>query len=46
MGEVLSDGLILPALLLAIAAFVVPRLIARLLPRGDAFDGECVSCRR
>ena len=34
MGEVLSDGLIIPALLLAIAAFAVPRFMARLLPEG------------
>jgi hypothetical protein len=34
MGAILSDGLILPALVLAIAAFVVPRLLARALPEG------------
>ncbi|MFT6076744.1 MAG: hypothetical protein ACJAZ1_003681 [Yoonia sp.] len=34
MREVLSDGLLLPALLLAIAAFVVPRFMARMLPEG------------
>ena len=34
MGAVMSDGLILPALLLAMAAFLVPRLLARILPEG------------
>jgi hypothetical protein len=36
MDAVLTDGLILPALLLAIAAFVVPRLLAGGLPEGVA----------
>lgn len=36
MGEVLSDGLILPALVLATVAFIVPRLLARALPEGIA----------
>ena len=34
MGALLSDGLILPAVFLAVVAFVVPRLWARLLPEG------------
>lgn len=34
MTSILSDGLILPALLLAVVGFVVPRLMARLLPEG------------
>jgi hypothetical protein len=34
MGAVLSDGLILPALLLAMTAFAVPRLLACVLPEG------------
>jgi hypothetical protein len=34
MGTFVSDGLILPAVLLAIAAFLVPRLLARALPEG------------
>ncbi len=34
MGAVISDGLFLPALILAGLAFVVPRLLARVLPEG------------
>jgi hypothetical protein len=34
MGSIMSDGLVLPAVLLALLAYVVPRLIARLLPEG------------
>ena len=34
MGAALSDGLILPALVLAIVAFFVPRLLARIMPEG------------
>lgn len=36
MAEVLSDGLILPALVLATVAFFVPRLLALALPEGVA----------
>ena len=34
MGALLSDGLFMPALLLAMAAFVMPRALGRLLPEG------------
>lgn len=34
MGSLLSDGLFLPALALAVLAFLVPRLVARVLPEG------------
>jgi hydrogenase-4 membrane subunit HyfE len=34
MGEVISDGLFLPTLMLALCAFAVPRLLARVLPEG------------
>ena len=34
MGELFADSLILPALLLAGVAFVVPRLLAKVLPEG------------
>ncbi len=32
--ELFSDSLLLPAVLLAVLAFVVPRLLARVLPEG------------
>ncbi|MEL7179089.1 MAG: hypothetical protein AAFN63_04590 [Pseudomonadota bacterium] len=34
MGAFFSDALFLPALVLALLAFVVPRLLARVLPEG------------
>jgi hypothetical protein len=34
MGNIISDGLFLPILILALLGFGVPRLIARLLPEG------------
>lgn len=34
MVELFTDGLFLPALVLALLAFAVPRLFARLLPEG------------
>lgn len=34
MGGMISDGLFLPALILACLAFAVPRLLARVLPEG------------
>ena len=34
MGTVMSDGLLLPALVLAGLAFAVPRLLAHVLPEG------------
>lgn len=34
MGDLLSEGLVLPALLLAFVGFAVPRVMARLLPEG------------
>ncbi len=34
MSDLLSDGLFLPALVLALTAFAVPRLLAMLLPEG------------
>ena len=34
MSDLLSEGLVLPALLLGILGFVVPRLLARFLPEG------------
>ncbi|WP_322891938.1 MULTISPECIES: hypothetical protein [unclassified Yoonia] len=34
MANMISDGLFLPALILALLGFAVPRLIARLLPEG------------
>lgn len=34
MGALFSDALFLPALVLAFLAFVVPRLLARVLPEG------------
>ncbi len=34
MGSIMSDGLVLPAVLLALLAYVVPRLIAAFLPEG------------
>ena len=34
MGELAASGLILPAVVLALAGFAVPRLLARLLPEG------------
>lgn len=34
MGDLLSEGLILPALLLGLVGLVVPQLLARLLPEG------------
>lgn len=34
MGGLISDSLFLPALFLAILAFAVPRLLARILPEG------------
>ncbi len=34
MGALFSDALFLPALVLALLAFVVPRLLARMLPEG------------
>lgn len=36
MGGMISDGLFLPALILASLAFAVPRLLARVLPEGVA----------
>lgn len=34
MGSMISDGLFLPTLILALLGFVVPRLFARILPEG------------
>jgi hypothetical protein len=34
MGDLLSEGLILPALVLGLVGFVIPRLLARMLPEG------------
>lgn len=34
MGALFADALFLPALVLALAAFAVPRLLARVLPEG------------
>ena len=34
MGNMISDGLFAPTLILALMAFVVPRVIARVLPEG------------
>ena len=34
MGDLLSEGLILPALVLGLAGFAIPRLLAQLLPEG------------
>lgn len=34
MGALFADALLVPAFLLAVAGFVVPRLLARLLPEG------------
>ena len=34
MGNVISQSLILPAVMLAVLAFIVPRVLGRLLPEG------------
>lgn len=34
MGQLLSDGLFMPAFVLAVMAFFVPRILARIIPEG------------